>query len=113
VGTISAASFVLPFPANQGPYFTPLAIGQTELTFSAGSIPILPANTLHVNVAGSYAPVAPFSVPSGFESTILLEYLGGAVPRKPVTIKSKDSSRVLLSLDDAKRGSGSVTVPIP
>lgn len=64
VATVSPTSVPLPTNAPQNPVFQPLAIGQTDLTFSAGDLAFLPSNKLHATVGGSVIAPVRFSVPS-------------------------------------------------
>src|SRR5579871_4461757 len=113
-GTVSPTS--LPLIANNQntgftAQFTALAPGKTELTFDAGGIPLTPSNTLAVNVGGTFYPIAPFAVPTGYQAAISMSQAarGGGTPF--VTVTSKDPSRIALSLDATKKGTGSITIP--
>jgi hypothetical protein len=106
-GSISTESFTV---GGQGVVFTPQSVGSTELTFSAGNIPILPSNTLTVNVAGSYLLPGPFIIPSGFQVPASLNRVNPNPPSSLPTITSSNPSRIALSLTATTSGSGSITL---
>ncbi|HLK17413.1 MAG TPA: hypothetical protein VKT81_00615 [Bryobacteraceae bacterium] len=108
-GSISADLITAPSSI----FFAPLAVGSTELAFSAGNISILHSNTLPVNVAGSYTFPGPFIIPAGFQVPASLVRVNPNLTASFPSITSSDPLRILLSLDATKPGSASIKLSSP
>jgi hypothetical protein len=110
VGSISASSVTLVPLYSTSITFTALAIGATDLTFSAGSIPILPSSSVPVTVGGSYFAPQPFALPAGFQARIYLQAVSANQPGNALTVTSHNPAQLVLSLDPTQKGTGSVTL---
>jgi hypothetical protein len=109
VGSLSSSSFTVNGNPSQVLTFTPSATGSTELTFTAGAVPLLPSNKLDVTVGGTYA-FYPLTLPGGFQTCTRLQTGSGRLSSTPATVTSHDASKLVFSLTPGTLGTASVKV---
>ena len=92
--------------------FTPGAVGETDLSFSAPGATFLSNNPLHVVVAPPVTMTPQISIPSGFQAG--LGFLHGTPPDPSltITVTSQDPDSLVLTTDTRQPGTASVTTSV-